>query len=68
MGIALFLLIKSMNRQLGKVPSDFVRSGAAPSATGAPPSVAGGTDHDPDGPPDTGAPAAVDTEADRPPR
>lgn len=28
MGIALFLLIKSMNRQLKRVPSDFMRGGA----------------------------------------
>lgn len=37
MGVALFLLIRSMNRQLKKVPSDFMRGGTPATAdAGAP--------------------------------
>ena len=67
MGIALFLLIKSMNRQLRKVPDSFDPAGATQSAAGTARSASDtgarpGGDRRSDGPADQG-----DTQVETPP-
>lgn len=68
MGIALFLLIKSMNRQLKKVPSDFMRGAETGSGTGTASAVVADPAGSGESSATVAAPPPVDAEADRPPR